>query len=172
MKNEVWKDYIYNYQISNLGRIRNKETNKILKLRTSGKSPYLGTVVTLGNKKKYKMLRPHRMVAEKFIPNHDGKMFVNHKDGNKHNNNVQNLEWVTQKENCVHAIKNNLNNPHGSNNGNSKLTKDNVEYIRNNCIKGNKNYGFRALAKKFNVSKTCIALIFYNKIWNENEWIK
>ena len=46
---EEWKDYIYNYQVSNLGRLRNKVTGKILKLRPINKTGYLGTVVTLGS---------------------------------------------------------------------------------------------------------------------------
>lgn len=68
-------------------------------------------IVDLYKNGKRKTVRVHRLVAEAFIPNNDNKPEVNHIDGNKHNNNVDNLEWVTKKENCRHAWNNNLIKP-------------------------------------------------------------
>lgn len=62
-----------------------------------------------------KMYSIHRLVASAFIPNDQGKEQVNHKDGNKSNNNVSNLEWVTQSENQIHAYINGLNSSEHAN---------------------------------------------------------
>lgn len=104
MKNEIWKkiERFNKYSVSNLGRIRNDETGKILK-------PF-----RVGNKEEQyyavdfypiKNIKVHRIVAETFIPNPDNKKVVNHIDGNKFNNAAYNLEWVTPSENCTHAYR-------------------------------------------------------------------
>lgn len=98
---EVWKDivdYDEKYEVSSLGNVRNKKTGRILKPVVKG--GYLG--VGLSNIIEKKNFRVHQLVCKAFIPNIQNKPQINHKDKNKANNNVNNLEWVTAKENNEH----------------------------------------------------------------------
>ena len=101
---EVWKpiENFENYSVSIFGRIRNDQTNKILKLNNKG--GYLH--VSLTNNKIKKTFKVHRLVALTFIENTENKKEVNHKDKNKHNNHISNLEWNTHKENSIHRTFN------------------------------------------------------------------
>lgn len=103
---EIWKDikgYEGLYQVSNLGRVRSK--TKLLHLNTNTYG-YKHVTLSKGNVKKTILV--HRLVASSFIENPIGLPQINHKDGDKSNNTVGNLEWVTQGENNRHAIKTNL----------------------------------------------------------------
>ena len=119
---EIWKDvkgYEGLYKISSYGRIfrysrqwksgRNGSQIKTLpesEVKTRLLRNYLAcNLCKNGIRKDFKI---HRLVAIHFIDNPDNKPFVNHIDGNKLNNNVNNLEWVTEKENTQHAIKTGL----------------------------------------------------------------
>ena len=108
MKKE-WKDsYIYGdiYSVSNFGRVKNKFTNHIKVPNTSGK----GYARVMLKKKGFKSVfaRVHRLVAEAFLENPDCLLQVNHKDGNKINNCVENLEWCSDEQNRKHALLNGL----------------------------------------------------------------
>ena len=99
---ETWKDinnYEGYYQISNLGRVRNIKYNRFLTNHLNHKG-YNRTCLCKNSKQK--VMRIHRLVAEAFIPNPESKQEVNHKDFDKTNNKVSNLEWVTGKENIRH----------------------------------------------------------------------
>lgn len=122
---EEWRGLIYQendysqyYEISNLGRLRNTKTHKILK-QTINKTGYYGYCGSLGNRQKKKMFKIHKAVAETFIPNPNCYKVINHIDGNKLNNKLDNLEWVTQTENMRHAVDV-LGNCINDKNGNAK----------------------------------------------------
>lgn len=104
--NEIWKDikeYEGLYQVSNLGRVKRVETDRILKGQNNS-TGYL-RVRLYKNNIAYNM-RVHRLVAEAFIPNPDNKPQVNHIDEDKTNNSLANLEWMTAKENNNHGTRN------------------------------------------------------------------
>lgn len=106
----------------------------------------------------------HRLVAETYIPNPENKPEVNHLDGDRTNNHISNLEWVTSSENKKHK-HHILNKCNGENHGQSKLNNEQVEYIRKNYIPKNKQYGMNALSRKFKVSTSTLHSIIHNKTW-------
>lgn len=100
---EKWKDILEasNYEVSNLGNVRNKKTLKVLKGRLS-KSGYYQVSIKIDKTGNFTNRYIHRLVAEHWIKNPENKREVNHIDGNKTNNTVDNLEWVTSSENQQH----------------------------------------------------------------------
>lgn len=119
---EIWKDipnYHGKYRVSNYGNVisvnylnTGKDQPLSLKHHHSG---YLMVRLCCGDKNNQKNRTVHSLVAESFIPNPENKKCINHIDGNKANNRVDNLEWVTHKENAQHAIKTGLRDPHKNN---------------------------------------------------------
>lgn len=108
----------------------------------------------------------HRIIAKTFIPNPDNLPCVNHKDGNKLNNSVNNLEWCTHSENIIHAYQTGLEQAMcGEQHHAHKLTEDAVKYIKQVYVKRDKEFGAVALAKKFNVDRTTIHDIVRGKTW-------
>ena len=107
---EAWKDVVGfegEYQISNLGRLKHFSKKGWNILKNTNKKGWYFNVILVG-KSKTKSIKIHRLVAEAFIPNPENKPCINHKDGNKQNNCVDNLEWATQKENIEHARRTGL----------------------------------------------------------------
>lgn len=168
---EVWKyiDGFEDYQISNFGRVKSFKNGKekILRYRKSSNG-YLN--IQLFKDGKSRTFKIHRLVANAFIDNPNNLSEVNHKDGDKTNNIVDNLEWSTRSHNIKHAFDNGLRKPYphiGEQNGQHKLTQDDVDEIRRVYIKGDKVFGAKPLARKYNVSKTAIQYIIQNKTWSK-----
>lgn len=154
---EIWKDiegYEGKYQVSNLGRVRSLDRKignyfrqgKVLKPCVT-RNGYLQ--VYLYNKNSImKPRRIHRLVANAFIPKPKDKLEVNHIDGNKNNNNMENLEWCTSSENKKHAI----------------LTGLKPKRFKGQFGKGKKNWMYQRRGKDNPCSKTVIQ---YNKEMNK-----
>lgn len=168
---EVWKDiegYEGIYQVSNTGRVRSLDRlnsigqnrkGKILKEKVHTNGYHF---VTLYKNKTRREKLIHRIVAETFLENKGNKRVVNHIDGVKTNNNVSNLEWATHKENSVHAVKTGLMKV-GEQHHLSKLSDEEIRYIRENCIPRDKEFSQTALAKRFNISQNYISELLSDK---------
>lgn len=165
------KNYESLYAVSNLGRVKSLYRiinnhiidEKILSPRKS-KDGYLSVILHKDNKPK--TFKIHRLVAETFIPNPENKETVNHKDGNKLNNAVINLEWSTRSEQMYHAYQHKLKlSDVGTQNSNSNLSDDDIKYIRKIFVKNSRACGATALGKKFNVSHRTILNIVERKTY-------
>ena len=174
---EIWKDirgYVGLYQVSSLGRIRS--VDRIVCNATSsyvrmgqiikpwmGKTAAYYTVSLSGNGKCIKRM-VHRIVAEHFLPDWDASKEVNHIDGNKHNNRMDNLEMCTRQENIRHSIDARLRNDSGENSSNAKLTNEQARQIRELHRVGIMQV---ELAQRFGVCKQTICDIVRNKKYKD-----
>lgn len=117
------------YSINECGVVKNIKRNYILQPRNSGYGAYL-TVSIINDLGVRKTKFVHRLVAENFLDEEDGKFIVNHKDGNKYNNHVDNLEWCTVSENVQHAYDIGLHNKaSGVDSPNTSLSSQKVHNI-------------------------------------------
>jgi len=105
---EIWKPVAgySNYVVSNMGRVKNITTSKVLKNKLNSRGY---CQVNLYKNNKGTNIRIHNLVANAFIPNFMNKPFADHIDNDKLNNNVSNLRWCTQKENCQNRSMRNDN---------------------------------------------------------------
>jgi hypothetical protein len=174
---EDWKDiagWEGLYAVSSNGRIKSYDR---LVTELNGKTrTHKGRLVTLKKTGRYhgvslflhgvgQRYYAHRLVAEAFIPNPDGRPEVNHKDGNKFNNCVLNLEWATRSENAKHAFAMGLMEPPPARKGESqhsaKLTEHDVNQIRKTFKPG---MG-RLLAQKYGVTPPSIYGVINGRTW-------
>lgn len=175
-KNIIWKEYpeCRKYLISNTGEIKNKKTDRLMMGSKVNGYRFMTLFIDKDKPKMNRLL--HRMVAQTFLDNPDNKPVVNHIDTNILNNNVDNLEWVTYKENmnteetiknlkkgknskiihqiCIETGKI-VNTFDGASDGKSKADIDSRSILRIcNYYSGNKNYGgykqaFKTYHKKY-----------------------
>lgn len=124
------------------------------------------TIVLTRDDGKRMTLRVHRVLASMFIPNPENKVSVDHIDGNKINNCLSNLRWVTPKENTANSLRLGLM-VKGENHPNSLLNEDSVRYIRREFRKiGKRKTNSPLLAKMFGVSIYTIHGIIKGRVWN------
>ena len=148
------------YFVSPNGNIYNRHGN--LMVGAVDRCGYRHTILNRKNR------NVHRVIAETFIPNPNNLPCVNHKDGNKLNNSVDNLEWCTHSKNVFHAYQTGLEQRMcGEQHHAHKLTEDDVRYIRSVYNKRDKEFGAVALAKKFNIDRTTIHDIVRGKTWRD-----
>ena len=133
MVEEIWRTAVVdgetweNYQVSNLGNIlslnyRNTGRAELMTPVDNGKG-YLGVILSKNGETK--PCKVHRLIAEAFIPNPDNLPEVNHKDEDKTNNSVENLEWILHKDNCNHGTRNERVAK-----ANSKVQKNNQKKVK------------------------------------------
>ena len=160
----IWKHIngFSNYMVNQYGDIININRNN--KLKRSHITKYGYRRITLCNNYHVKHYFIHRLIAEYFIPNKHNYPCVNHIDGNKLNNSIENLEWCNHSKNNKHAYLLGLNKKRsGESHPRSKLSQDDVNNIRKIYSKGGTTY--RKLAIMYNVTYAHIGAIVRMKIW-------
>lgn len=178
LNNEIWvnvKGYEDSYMVSNFGRIKSKDRNVIrlngfeiftkggLRKNSLKKSGYFD--IGLWKEGNVKRFSVHKLVAINFIPNPYNNPVINHKNCDKKDNRVENLEWCTHKENIQHSWINGLSYVlKGEKAVNSILTRQKVLAIRR-LFKINPKSNQRNIAKKLNVHYVTINNVVNSKTW-------
>jgi len=145
------------YKVYSDGRIWSDKYNRFLRL-SKDKDGYLELKTSSDR------IKAHRLVAELFIPNPLNLPMVNHKDGVKNNNDINNLEWVDNSLNMCHAYSTGLM-PIGENNVHSILTEKEVLTIKSTYVYRHNKFGCSGLAIQYNVAEQTIRDIIKNRTW-------
>lgn len=166
---EVWKDvkeFEGKYKISNTGKLmivnfKNSGKPKIASSK-AGADGYHRVYLNVGYNKAHLL---HRLVAIHFLelPEIEDKKQVNHKDGNKSNNCVENLEWVNAYENVAHAMRTGLMDNSGVNNGHAVLEDEDIPVLKKMLASGKITQ--RKLAEIFGVTPMTISHAVKGKTW-------
>ena len=161
----MWSNLVYdgitynNFLISKDGSVKNVSTNHVYKHFINSKG-YVIITLPMGTRGSVKSIRLHKALAETFIPNPNGYKVVHHKDENKSNYSLSNLEWTTHRINTMYHLQElNKDSPFFNN---RKLTKEDVDFIKNNRGK----ISYSKLAELFKVSKTTIVNVMIGKFYN------
>jgi hypothetical protein len=177
--NELWvkiKDWEDRYEISSIGRVRsierirldgrNSGKIRIMKSKILRKNMARGyeTVLLYKNNEYRLRIGVHRLMAIGFIQNPENKETVNHINGIKHDNRLENLEWATHSENQLHAVKHNLRTKTlGSNSNFAKLSEEEVLDIR--ALYESGHFIQKELGKIYNIGQSNIEAIVNRKCW-------
>lgn len=159
MSEIVWKRFRNSqYAVSQCGLVKNITTGKLKDLSVDTYGYLVTTLFKNGKRRQHKV---HRMVAEMFVEGYEDGLQVNHIDGDKKNNNFKNLEWCTDKENRLHAIRNGLFT--------NRISEEDVTNIRNDVVYFDKNLGVHATARRYKVSNATISRVLNFKTWKDIE---
>lgn len=178
MVDEIWKDiegYEGYYKVSNLGRVKSLP-RVIYRVKDGRKMTIKGKIMTptINSRGYYgvrlsidgigRTAKVHGLVANAFLDNPQNLVEINHKDGDKSNNHINNLEWSTRQKNIKHAFDNGLNSNVGSRNGRSIVNEEDVITIRKRKADGEK---FKFV---YNDYKDIMTKSGFHCIWYYNNW--
>lgn len=150
-----------NYRVNEVGQIKSIKKKIILKTSLDS-GGYLG--ISLWKDNSSKRVRIHSLVAKAFIPKIEGKDWINHKNGIKTDNRVENLEWCTPRENIIHALNSGLNRNYGENNNLSTLTLQTVQMIR---VMGEKGIKLKEISKLLKLNYVTVFRIYKRQSWKQ-----